>query len=402
MTILKNTPTPPQTITCAPFKLLPLLHTGSLYLIYLLLGMNLASVGPCINDLSAQNGVDVEIFSAIFIIRTLGALIGSLFGVRLYDRLSAKLILLLILVSAGVLFAAIPLVTSFFITASIFFVIGTVYSLSDAGGNIIITRLHGKRSAPYLSGLHFCFGVGAFLIPLVIAQIRLHSGSAVNAYWFIAAAALLVAFIVGLLPPLPRGTRSSSDIHKDTNWTFIFFAILFFFFFVGVELAFGVWIYNYSLARSVADDQSAAYLTSLFYGVYTFSRLLVIPLAVRFDNKKILLLSLSGGVVCFVLMLFSPAVSWLIFAITVGIGLFLAPVFPLTITLIEKKSGLTGKVAGLLQVGMVLGSMIFPWTMGQLLKPPTHYVLPLILGICTAVALGLEIVLVCMKTAKST
>jgi FHS family Na+ dependent glucose MFS transporter 1 len=387
--------------TSGMFKLLPWLHTGSLYLIYLLLGMNLASVGPCINDLSAQNGVDVEVFSAIFIIRTLGALVGSLFGVRLYDRLSAKIILLFILLSSGVLFAAIPLVTTFFVTASIFFFIGTVYSLSDAGGNIIITRLHGKHSAPFLSGLHFCFGIGAFLIPLVIAHIRLHTGSAVYAYWFIAGAALLVAFIVSMLPPPPQGKRSVVDIHKDTKWIFIFFAVLFFFFFVGVEIAFGAWIYNYSLARSVADEQSAAYLTSLFYGVYTSTRLLLIPVAIRFDNKKILLFSLSGGVVCFLLMLFSPAVSWLVFVITAGIGFFLAPVFPLTITLIEKKSGLTGKVAGLLQVGMVLGGMVFPWIMGQILKPPTHYFLPLILGISTAAALGLGIVLVCMKTAKT-
>ncbi|MBN1799791.1 MAG: MFS transporter [Spirochaetales bacterium] len=387
--------------TAGTLRLMPWLHTGSLYLIYLLLGMNLASVGPCINDLSAQNNVDVEVFSMIFIIRTLGALAGSLFGVRLYDRLSAKTILLFILLASIILFAGIPLVTTFFVTASLFFLIGFVYSLSDAGGNIIITRLHGKNSAPFLSGLHFCFGIGAFLIPLVIAQIRLYTGSAVYAYWFIAAAAVLIAMVVTALPPPPEGKKSFAAIHKETKWIFIFFSMLFFFFFVGVELGFGVWIYNYALAREVADEQTAAYLTSLFYGVYTVTRLLIIPLAACFDNRKILILSLTGGLVCFFIMLVSPAVPWLIFAITAGIGFFLAPVFPLTITLIEKKSGLTGKVAGFLQIGMVLGGMVFPWILGQLLKPPEHYFLPLILGLSMAAALGMEIVLVFMKTVKN-
>ncbi len=387
--------------TTGTHKLLPWLQTGSLYLVYLLLGMNLVSVGPCINDLSAQNGVDVEQFSLIFIIRTIGALVGSLFGVRLYDRLSAKTILLFILVSSGVFFAGIPLFTTFFVTASLFFLIGISYSLCTAGGNIIITRLHGKRSASFLSGLHFSFGIGAFLIPLVISQIRLHTGTAVYTYWFIAASALLVALIVAVLPPLPAGKKPAAHINQDIKQAFIIFSVVFFFFFVGVELAFGVWIYNYSLVREVADDQSAAYLTSLFYGVYTATRFVIIPFAARFDNRKIFILFLTGGLASFIVMLVSPAVPWLIFAITAVIGFFLAPIVPLTISLIEKKSGLTGRIAGLLQVGMVTGGMVFPWIIGQLLKPAGHFFLPLILSLSMAMALGLGIVLVSIKTDKN-
>ncbi len=382
----------------AAHPLLPWVLSGSLYLVYVVLGMYLAAIGPTINDLAAQNGVDVKLFSSVFLIRTIGALVGSILGARFYDRISAKLLLIIMLAVCALFFIGMPLVTVFFMTAFIFFVLGFAYSMLAAAGNIIITRIHGTRSAPFLSGLHFSFGIGAFLIPLLIAQIRRHTGTSVYAYWFIAAAALLVVVFIGTLPAPPHEKSQTAHIHRHMRWDFILLAVFFFFFFVGVEIAFGSWIFNYSLYRGITNDESAAYLTSLFYGVYTATRFAVIPLAALIDNKKILIVSLSGALAACIFLFFSPTVTWVIFATTAGIAFFLAPVVPLTLSLIDKKSGLTGKVTGYLQIGMVTGGAVFAWIMGQLLTPAAHYVFPLILGISMSAALGTGIALIKFRT----
>jgi FHS family Na+ dependent glucose MFS transporter 1 len=376
--------------------------TGSVYFIYLVLGMTMASLGPTINDVSAANGVTTDEFSIIFIFRALAAFIGSFFGMPLYDRYRAKTLLLFVLPATAAFYFGIPLLTNFIVTIFFFFILGISFSMLNASGNIIITRIHGKKSAPFLSGLHFSFGIGAFLIPLIISQIRLYTGTSIYSYWVIAGSSLLAALFIALLPHFPEGrkVKEREKAAKDTRWLFIGLALVFQFFFVGVEIAFGTWIYNYALIRNVADKQTADLLTSLFYGVYTATRFIIIPVAARVDNKKIIIVFLCGGLLAHVFLLVSPAVTWIIFALTAAVGFFLAPVVPTSLAFVEKRLGLTGKIAGWLQIGMVGGGMLFPWIIGQLLKPGGHFFFPLILALAQVSALVIGIAMVSIKIKK--
>ena len=52
---------------------------------------------------------------------------------------------------------------------SVFFKCLTLYPLTVAGGNVVCLELWGRQSAPYMQALHFSFGLGAFVAPLIAA-----------------------------------------------------------------------------------------------------------------------------------------------------------------------------------------------------------------------------------------
>ncbi len=67
------------------------------------------------------------------------------------------------------------------------------------GGNTLLVWVHREKVGPFMNALHFFLGVGAFLSPIMIAQVVLLSGGIRGAYW---ALALL------MLPPLDLALRS--------------------------------------------------------------------------------------------------------------------------------------------------------------------------------------------------
>jgi len=54
---------------------------------------------------------------------------------------------------------------------------------------------------------------------------------------------------------------------------------------------------------------------------------------------------------------------------TLGLGLSMASVFPVTITLAERRMTITGRVTSWFFVGASLGGMSLPWLIGQLFEP---------------------------------
>jgi hypothetical protein len=54
------------------------------------------------------------------------------------------------------------------------------------GGNTLLVWVHRDTVGPFMNALHFFFGLGAFLSPLIIAQVLLRGGDLARAYWTLA------------------------------------------------------------------------------------------------------------------------------------------------------------------------------------------------------------------------
>jgi FHS family Na+ dependent glucose MFS transporter 1 len=141
---------------------------------------------------------------------------------------------------------------------------------------------------------------------------------------------------------------------------------LFFFLYVGVEIGFAGWIFTYAQAQSLAGQATAAYLTSGFWGAFTLGRLAGIPLGARVRPRWILLVDLLGALGGLALMLARPDSLAALWAGTLALGLFLASIFPTTVTLADRRVGLTGRMTGWIFSGASAGAMTLPWLMGQL------------------------------------
>ncbi len=74
-------------------------------------------------------------------------------------------------------------------------------------------------------------------------------------------------------------------------------------------------------------------------------------------------------------------------------GISMASVFPVTITLAERRMPITGQTTSWFFVGVGLGSMLMPWLIGQLFEPVgpqvTMYVILVTLVIDFIVFLGM-------------
>ena len=153
---------------------------------------------------------------------------------------------------------------------------------------------------------------------------------------------------------------------------FLFAAFLMLY--VGIETAYGGYLFTFGVKSSLSmSKDDAAYLLSGFWGSFALSRLAAVPLSHYIRPMKLLLLDIIG---CFVgsALLVSQFSSGCIFASntklwvgTVLQGIFMASVFPASMSWAEYYFEVSGRTASILVCGATFGEMIVPLLVGNLI-----------------------------------
>lgn len=345
-------------------------NTVGYYAAFVGLGLAMASLGPTLPGLAENTKTQLSEISFLFTARSMGYLLGSLLGGRLYDRMPGHpLISVMLLLMAGMLGLA-PLMPLLGLLTLVLLVLGLAEGTVDVGGNTLLVWVHRHRVGPYMNALHFFFGVGAFISPIIIAQALLVSGGITWGYWTLALLMVPVALYVLRLPS-PAGQTVAEDGTASpvyVNRLLVVLIALFFFLYVGAEVSFGGWIFTYTVTLGLTGEAAAAYLTSAFWGALTAGRLLAIPIAARFRPRHILLADLAGCLISVSIILLWPGSLLAVWVGTLGIGAAMASVFPTTLSLAERRMTITGQVTGWFFVGASLGGMSLPWLIGQLFE----------------------------------
>lgn len=335
----------------------------------MILGLSGASLGPTLSGLAANTQTNLSEISFLFTARSLGTLLGAIQGGRLYDRSPGNPVLAGVLLIMATMLGLIPTISLLWLLTLILFLLGFAEGMADVGGNAMLIWVHGKRVGPFLNGLHFFFGVGAFLSPIIVAAALLLSGDIRWAYWMLTLLILPVIFWLLRQPsPVPQTEKQDGE-GKEVNPLLVFLVALFLFLYVGAEVSFGGWVFTYAVRMELSAAAAAAYLTSAFWGGLTLGRLGSIPIAVRYRPRTILLVDLLGCLLSLSIILLwhdSLAAVWIG---TIGVGLSMASIFPTALSLAERRMILTGKVTGWFFVGSSAGAMLLPWLVGQLFEP---------------------------------
>jgi len=339
------------------------------YIAFVAMGLSMASLGPTLPGLAEHTRTDLSQISTLFTARSLGYMLGIFLGGRWYDRVPGHPVMGAGLIVMAMMLALVPLMSLLWVLTVVLLMVGMAEGTLDVGGNTLLVWVHRRNVAPFMNGLHFCFGVGAFLSPIVIAQTVLMSDDITWAYWMLALPMVPAALWLLRLPSLPPRTVSKDAPEGQHDPLLIFLIGVFFFTFVGAEMAFGGWIYTYTIALDLGDKASSAYhLTSAFWGALTLGRLLAIPIAVRFSPRSILLGDLVGCLVSVsMILLWSNSVT-AIWLGTLGFGFSMASMFPTCLNLAERLMTITGKITGRFLIGGSVGSMSLPWLIGQLFE----------------------------------
>jgi len=343
----------------------PLTLTAAYYLSIFILGLFTAAGGPALPSLAENTSSTLDQISLFFVLGALGYLLGSYLGGQAYDRFPGHRLMAftLLVIAIGGFF--VPLARQLWLLLLVQFAIGLAQGANDVGCNTLLLWVHGEKAGPFMNGLHFFFGVGAFFAPLILAGILSLTGSIQWVFWIFATLSLPLAAWLWRLPEPPARSETGTNGRAPTPFIPVVLLVLAFLLYVGAEVGFGNWVYTYALTLGLGTAITSAYLTSAFWGTFTLGRLLGIWVSTRARAATILFVDLLGCLASLGLILLWQDSALALWAGAIGLGLFMASVFPTTLMLAGERMRVTGAMTGWFLVGGGAGGMLLPWSIGQ-------------------------------------
>ena len=339
--------------------------TFGYYGAFIALGLIVSSLGPTLPGLAEQTKADISAISILFTARAFGFMVGAIIMGRLYDRLPGHYVMAAAIVLVALSVAFVPLVPVLWLLTILMLLIGLFEPGIDVGGNTMIVWLHQDKVGPFMNGLHFFFGVGAFLSPIIVAWVISMTDTIQWAYWIMAFLILLPALYVVRLPSPEMPPPVEAKGGDQVNWLLVALIAIFFFLYGGAEISFGGWIFTYATELQILNEETAALLTSAFWGSLTIGRLLAIPIATKWRNRTMIFWDLMGCLFFVGLILIFPTSNTAVWIGAIGLGVSMASVFPTTLSLAERHLNVTGQITSYFFVGASLGGMTIPWIIGQ-------------------------------------
>jgi len=351
---------------------LRLFSTAAYFAAYAIVGVLGGAVGPTLGPFAAQVGVGLSTIGVILTARSLGYLAGATGGSRWMDRIRVHRGLAAAAFFAAAFLAVLPWARSLGLLALFLVPLGFATAGLDIGVSTMLVRIYRNRAAPFISALHFSYGVGGLAAPFLIAALAV--GSAVFVYPILAVGFALLGVAFFALPESPAAPLEREE-PKDVRLGRRFLASTsVMLVYVGAEIGFASWLYVFVDLQFGA--RSATAITGAFWGAFSLFRLLGILGARRWAPERILTICFSSALAFALLLALSPHSLVAVWVGAVGVGASCAAIYPTVITAYSRRVELTGRRFGAIAVASCLGSMTFPWLIGRLLDVGGPVVVP--------------------------
>jgi len=271
------------------------------------LGFALASLGPVLIELAEQMGLDFAIVGYAFPARSLAYLVGSAIGGPFVDRAPGNRILGAGLIASGLGTIGIPFSFHIAILAICVAVQGMSMGFMDTAGNVMIVWLHGEKVAPFMQLLHFSFGVGSLLSPLIIEASRQLLDTFKWAFWGMGISFVIVGLIVIFVKSPTSPHRAEGAIPRKPltklEWGLIMYCGTFLFLYVGCEVGMGGYIFTYAVEKMKMTESLADYLTSAYWGSFAVGRLLAVFITIKVSASTMMMSSFIGSAISILLII---------------------------------------------------------------------------------------------------
>lgn len=332
---------------------------------FLLTGVTAALLGPLIPELEAAWGIDHAQSGSLFLVQFASSSVAAIvsnFNLRrsLIAGYGLSAVALFGLVWGGWPLARLVMVVS-----------GFSLGLAISGSNLLVAEKNPHRRGAALSALNLIWGLGAVSSPLLLAAfIESFGAFAFLQVLGIAAAgmSLALALVVrnpargGLLDPTAARSPAPSPVPR------LFLIGALFFFYVGTEISVGGWMV--SLAEQFATGETIVSLIigSGFWAAVLVGRASAALALQRIGEAAVYWISLSIAAFGLVALFLADSQA-MVAAGAICSGLGLAPLFPLTVSILTTAtSSNRAHVPGLLLACGGLGGSLLPWLTGQLSK----------------------------------
>jgi MFS transporter, FHS family, Na+ dependent glucose transporter 1 len=360
---------------------------------FVVLGVVLGMLGPALPSLRAQVGASVSAISFVFVAQSAGYLVGAVTGGRALDRGYGHRLLggALVLMAAGLLLVAQS--RTLVSMCGAFVVLGLAIGFVEVGSNTLLVWARAPTSASMINALHFVFGVGALLSPLLVNRSLSARGNVRLGYVVAAMTSVLAAAVVASRST-PRPVDVSQHARGEVAPRRLLVAVaVFFALYVGVEVGFAGWIATYAQSVGLGGSGTGAALTAVFWAAFTVGRLGAVALAARVRPVALLVGSCVLSTVAAAGLVVAHGSGVPVWVATVLFAIGLAPQFASMIAFASEHLPLTGSATSWFLAAAAIGGLTVPWIIGQLFSAAGSGALPAVTLVGVAVTLAWVLVL---------
>lgn len=343
---------------------------------FVLFALTAGGLGAVIPVKADDLGLPETDFGTLFIFKGAGGFVGGLLGLALEKVMGLHTAMAISFSVIGVCSVGVHMSAGLLSLDLLFLLIETAGMVMNICSTVCIFRLHGSRGEPWIKSLHFCYGVGAFLTPLVIGQLGM------AAYSIYACVAVPMGLFMLLTKEKQADTvplemkedgQASSGSIPEAEIPLDYDVILAAFLLCGTgnEASYGGWITSYGTMSGV-PTKNALLGASIFWMSMTAGRGLLIPLSSVWNARQQLSV-LTAGILFSVGLcnLFSYLGSHLlvIYLCSIVAGLFMSGIYPLTMSM-PNSIGLkvAPKNTSRYVLGGCVGGALVPFLVGLTMK----------------------------------
>ena len=337
------------------------------------IGIFSGALGPLLPSLAVRLGAPVDELGAMFTAFFVGALVTQIAGGWLNEHVGLRTMVItgtavLTLGAAGVTVS--PNVPLLLASALVF---GLGLGAVDISANVLVAAVFsGRRAVSAVNVLHFAFGAGAGLAPVLASLALGRWGTPMPVLYLAAAIGLANALVAGRLL-LDRDVAPRGDARQGVAAVYrapsLWMLALLLFLYVGGEMGVGGWTTVYLGKTTSLAAGPVAVVVSAFWLALTGGRLLGAFLGARVHADALLLWSAGGCCLGALLLLLGGGSVALTVAGTLILGVAYGPIFPTALVLATEHFPLAPSRAVSVVVSVSsLGGMLLPPLQGILLE----------------------------------
>ena len=371
-----------------------LIITVYLYLGFFAHGTGLAILGPSLLDLRMQTDSLLEEVTYVIVGRAAGLGAGAIANILLVKVLPVDLLLILSFAFASITEALAPFNTNVWLMIFTIICNGFCFGLIETASTMKLIQVWNDKSAPYLQGLLFFFGVGALVAPLYTRPFLLvtddetiestDGDGQLMIHWpyLINAALMMTCAIAGSVIKCTTGVKVMDESEADSSnaqddkdsitgcksksrcvkYLIYLTGMVFIFLYCGIEISLGSYLTPFAVNCPLhLSKKTAALISSAYWASFTFARIATILYIDFIGVFKSLLISLAFIALSNVFLF--PFGDTLVWALWTGIilnGFGLSSIWAALFSYISSVTPCTPTLTSLLVCSACIGECIMP------------------------------------------
>lgn len=197
--------------------------------------------------------------------------------------------------------------------------------------NTMVSTLSGDKAAQGYNLLHGSFAVGALLSPVLLV-FCVNRWPGVGWRLMAGVLGLLCVSQIAVYATMPLPQEKAGKSIKEVDYSFFrlkqfWLSSLVLFFYISVEYAIVGWLVSYFQDTGMLSANIAQMMNSLLWLVIFCGRMVGAAIVNKVSRSVLLLVDGTGLFICFLLMFFSRTPQTIIVTL-IGVGLFMATVYP--------------------------------------------------------------------------